>query len=343
MKTFVTGANGFIGSNLVRCLLSRGHQVKGLVLYGTDISNIQNTGCEIVYGDIRKVSGFEKHLEGIDVVFHLAAKVSDWGKWRDFNEINVEGSKSLVESCIKKGVRKFVFISSLAVHKPRGYENGDESAPRDNKDFPYALSKIIIEEFLEECHEKGRIEATIIRPGVFPFGPEDMTSFYKIARAMEKGFFGYVNGGRALLCTAYVENLVEGISLAGEKNEANGKVYIIGDNRKITWKELTEIFAKHLNVSPPKISLPYFLAKGLAMLVEGVYKALSIDSPPPLTDYRVSLVAKDFFFSSERAMKELGYLPKVSIEEGARRTVEWFRKRKNLEGQMYFGKNLKRR
>jgi nucleoside-diphosphate-sugar epimerase len=329
MKTFVTGANGFIGSNLVKCLLSRGHEVKGLVLHGTDIKSIENTGCEIIYGDIRRVSEFEKHLEGVDVVFHLAAKVSDWGKWKDFYEINVEGSKSLVESCVRKGVRKFVFISSLAVHKPRGYENGDESAPRDNRNFPYALSKIMVEEFLEECHEKGRIETTIIRPGVFPFGPEDMTSFYKIARAMEKGLFGYVNGGKALLCTAYVENLVYGISLAGEKNEANGKVYVIGDNVKIRWRELTEIFAKHLNVPPPKISLPYFLAKGLAMLMEGLYKTFSIDSPPPLTNYRVSLIAKDFFFSSERAMKELGYLPQVSIEEGVKRTVEWFVKKKS--------------
>jgi len=332
MKAFVTGANGFIGSNLVKCLLARGHEVRGLVLYGTDIKNIKDTGCKILYGDLRKISDFEKYLEGIDVVFHLAARVSDWGRWRDFYEVNVEGSKSLLEACVKNGVKKFVFISSLAVHRPRGYENGDESAPRDNRRFPYALSKIMVEEFLEECYERGKIETTIIRPGVFPFGPEDMTSFYKIAKAMEKGLFGYVNRGRALLCTAYVENLVHGIALAGEKDEANGKVYVIGDNVKIRWKELIEIFARHLNVPPPKISLPYFLAKGLATVMEGVYKIFYINSPPPLTNYRISLVAKDFFFSSERAIKELGYSPYVTIEEGVKRTVEWYIRKKNLEG-----------
>lgn len=332
MKAFVTGANGFIGSNLVKGLVSRGYEVSGLVLYRTSIKSIEKTGCKIIYGDIRRVSDFENHLDRIDVVFHLAAKVSDWGSWKDFYEINVASSKSLIEACVRKGVKRFVFISSLAVHKPKGYENGDESCARDNRNFPYALSKIMVEEFLEECYEKGRIETTIIRPGVFPFGPEDMTSFYKIAKAMEKGFFGYVNGGRSLLCTAYVENFVDGIILAGEKDEARGKIYVIGDNTKITWKELIEIFARHLKISPPKISLPYSLVKVIALSMEGVFKALSISSSPPLTNYRVSLVAKDFFFSSEKAVRELGYIPRVSIDEGVKRTVEWYMEKKKVEG-----------
>lgn len=324
MKVFVTGANGFIGSNLVKALVSKGHRVKGLVLKGTDIENIQNSGCDIIYGDIRRISEFERHLEGIDVVFHLAAKVSDWGRWREFYELNFLASKNLVEASIKYGVKRFVFVSSLAVHRPRGYENGDESVPRDNRKFPYALSKILTEEYLETCHEKGMIDTVIIRPGVFPFGPEDRTSFYKIGKAMEKGYFGYVNGGRALLCTAYVENLVEGLILAGEKSEASGKIYVIGDNLRIRWKELIELFAANLGIPPPKFSVPYFLAKPIALFCEGIYRVFRIQSSPPLTDYRVSLVARDFYFSSEKAVRELGYTPSVPLAEGVRRTVRWY-------------------
>jgi nucleoside-diphosphate-sugar epimerase len=325
MNTFVTGANGFIGSNLVKRLTSSGHSVKALVLPGTSIENIKSTSCEIIYGNMLNLSQFEDSLKGIDVIFHLAARVSDWGRWKDFYKINVSATKHLINSAIKHKVKRFVFVSSLAIHKPRGYAKGDENAPRDNVKFSYALSKIMIEDFLNECYSKGLIETTIIRPGVFPFGPEDRTSFYKIARAMEKGYFGYVKGGRALLCTAYVENLVDGMVLAGEKEIAKGQAYIIGDNVKITWRELIELFAKELKVNPPRLSIPYSVAKITANIMEILYKLLFINSPPPLTDYRISLVAKDFYFTSEKAMNELGYKPSIPIHEGIRRTVEWYR------------------
>lgn len=324
MKAFVTGANGFIGSNLVKGLRQKNYSVKSLVLHGTDIKNIENSGCEIVYGNMMNVSEFDSHLEGIETVFHLAARVSDWGKWEDFYKLNVEATKNLINSAIKHKVKRFIFVSSLAIHKPRGYTDGDENAPRDNVKFNYAISKILIEDYLNECFHKNLIESVIIRPGVFPFGPEDRTSFYKIARAMEKGLFGYVNGGKALLCTAYVENLVEGIILASEKENAAGKTYIIGDNIKISWREIIELFAKYLNVNLPKISIPYFVAKPIAIAMEKTFKSLSISTPPPLTDYRISLVAKDFYFSSEKAIKELGYKPTVSLEEGIRKTVNWY-------------------
>lgn len=325
MKVFVTGANGFIGSNLVRKLTRSGHSVKALVLPGTGVKNIKSTNCEIISGNMLNVEQFENSLDDIDVIFHLAAKVSDWGRWKDFYEINVKATKNLINSAIKHKVKRFVFVSSLAIHKPLGYRDGDENAPRDNTGFSYALSKIMIEDFLHECQENGKIEAVIIRPGVFPFGPEDRTSFIKIADAMRKGIFGYVNGGKALLCTAYVENLVEGMVLAGEKEIARGQIYIIGDNVKIRWRDLIELFAKELKVKPPKFNIPYPVAKISAKAIEGIFRLLMIHSSPPLTDYRVSLVAKDFYFSSQKAINELGYKPSVSIEEGVKRTVEWYK------------------
>lgn len=325
MRTFVTGANGFIGSNLVKKLLEKGHSVKALVLPGTDIKNIESSGCEIIHGDILNPHEFEKHLENVQIIFHLAAKVSDWGRWKEFYKINVEGTKKLIRSAVKKGVRRFLFVSSLAVHKPTGYKDGDENAPRNNVNFPYALSKIMIEDFLNECHSKGMIESVIIRPGLFPFGPEDRRTSLRLAQALEKGFFAFVNGGEAFLCTAYVENLAEGIILAGEKDIARGNVYIIGDNVKIRWKELIQLFAQNLNIKPPNFNVPFSLAKTLAVLMETGYKIFAIKSPPPLTTYRISIMAKDFYFNSNKAMRELGYKPSVTLEEGVRRTIEWYR------------------
>lgn len=324
MNVFVTGANGFIGSNLVKGLTDSGYSVKSLVLPGTSIENIKTTSTDIIYGDILNVNEFEEHLKGIDVIFHLAARVSDWGRWKDFYKLNVEATKNLIHSAIKHRVKRFVFVSSLAIHKPRGYTDGDENAPRDNIKFNYALSKILIEDYLDECYKKNLIETVIIRPGVFPFGPEDRTSFYKIAKAMKYGYFGYVNNGKALLCTAYIENLIQGMILASQKEIAAGKTYIIGDNVKITWRELIELFAKYLNFRLPRINTPYFLAKPIALLMELIFKLLFISSPPPLTDYRVSLVAKDFYFSSDKAIRELGYTPSVPLEEGVKRTVNWY-------------------
>lgn len=325
MKAFVTGANGFIGSNLVKKLVERGYGVKGLVLKGTNSSVIADTGCEILHGDILNPESYSAALKGTDVLFHLAAKVSDWGRKEEFELVNVEGTQRLIEECVRRGVRRFIFISSLAIHKPSNYVDADENTPRNNYSMWYALSKIKGEDLVMEYSQKGKIEGVIIRPGLFPFGPNDMTSFYHIARALQQRIYRCVNKGKAYLSTAYVENLVDGLILSAEREEAKGEVFIIADDVKITWKELTEMIARELGVKPPTMSIPYSIGIVIAKAFEFSYRILKLKSAPPLTTYRIAIAGHSYHFTSKKAKDMLGYVPRVFLKEGIIKTVEWYK------------------
>lgn len=332
MNALVTGANGFIGSNLSSRLLEKGHRVRALILPGTDESTLKDMDIQKVYGDITDPSTLPPALKGIDVVFHLAAIARDWGPPKLFLKVNAEGSRNMAEISLKCGVSRFVQMSSLAIHSFRGISDGDEDTPRDCFKFPYSLSKIKAEDYVLALFRDKGLPVTIIRPGVFPFGPNDMTSFYHLARAMEKGQYGYINGGRAMLCVSYVENLAEGMILAATHPKGAGETYVISDDIKITWRELSERFSEELGCPPPRLSIPFPLIYPSVALWEGIYRILRTKNPPPLTRYRVSLVARDCYFSSRKAKEELGYQAKVTLNEGIKRTVAWYRRAKKERG-----------
>lgn len=322
-RALVTGANGFIGSNLANVLSGRGLDVRCFILAGTD-ENALPAGAEVARGDITNPASLEGVMDGVDVVFHLAAAVRDWGPAPLFMRVNVEGTRNVLEEAKRARVKRFVLVSSLAIHRFRNIDNGDEDLAADNTALPYAHSKILAEDLCRKAHEGGGIETTIVRPGLFPFGPNDMTSFYPLA--VNIGRMSHVRGGRALLCTAYVENLVDGIALCGLHPAAAGRTYVIADGARITWKDLMDGICDALGARRPRLSIPYPVAISAAAALEGVYRLFRLKGEPLITRYRVNLVSHDFYFGIDRARRELGYEPQVGIEEALRRTVDWFRR-----------------
>jgi len=321
MKILVTGARGFIGSHAADELLSHGHQVRAMDL--TPVGEDQRPGLEHIRGDITKREDCRQALRDCQVVLHLAAKVSDWGATRDFFRVNVDGTECLLRAAAEAGVQRFVLVSSVAVHHYRGLLDADESTPCDGNINAYCSSKIAAEELLRSS--AGSLEWTIVRPGVFPFGPRDRTSFLDLARAMERGALGYVNRGQALVTTAYVENLALGLRLAAEHPAAANQVFVVGDPERVSWRELFTAMAQELGVAPPRLSLPEVLAYPLAWTMEAAWRLARSRTPPPLTRYRILLSPRDCHFSSAKAQRLLGYTPRVGLEEGIRRTVAWYR------------------
>jgi len=326
-SALVTGANGFIGSNLVRLLAEKNWEVRSLVLPGTALAVLEGLPTKILFGDILEPSSLEAAVRGVEVVFHLAALARDWGPREPFMKVNVGGTRNVVEAAAAGGVRRVVLMSSLAVHDYRGHRGAGEDTPLDcPADFHYGRSKIACEALLREAHEKGRIEGVVVRPGVFPFGPNDTTSFAKLAPALEKGIFAFVNDGEARLSTAYVENLCHGLVLAATYGRAAGKTYVIADDVEITWRELFTLFCRELGVKPPRLSVPYPVADAAAAATERLWSVIHPDEEPPLTRYRARVMARDLHFVSRKAKLELGYAPPVDLEEGIRRTVAWYRR-----------------
>jgi len=329
-NALITGANGFIGSNLCKFLISKGWNVRGLVLKNTSLKFLENLDIDLFYGDISDNNSIKSSCKNIDVVFHLAAIAKDWGNKDIFFKVNVNGTENILNEAVNENVKKFIFMSSIAVHKYYNFIDADENTKRDCLEtFSYGFSKKLAEDIVNNFYNQSKIQTVIIRPGLFPFGPNDITSFFKLALALEDRKFLFINKGNSLLSTSYVENLCYGLELATLNNNSSGKTYIISDDIKITWKELIEKFCKELNIRSKFFSIPYRLANFLGTFTELIWKGFKLKTDPPLTKYRVSLMKNNLHFSCNKAKEELNYRPLINLDEGIRRTVEWYKLYKN--------------
>jgi nucleoside-diphosphate-sugar epimerase len=324
LKVLVTGANGFMGSHLVPHLRAAGHDVRAMVQPGTDARSAERTADEVVLADLRDAARLHEAVRGVDVVVHLAAIVSDYGPIRRYFAVNVKGLRDLVDASVSAGVSRFVFMSSLAVHAYHGHSEGDERTPADVRWLAYVITKRRGEQMVREADASGRIESVVIRPGLFPFGPNDRQNFTRLARSLRSGLVPLVDGGGASLCTAYIENLVEGIRLAATHPAARGRTYVLADGVRVTWKDLLSRIAVSIGAPPPRRTLPSGAALAVATAWETFASIFLPGKDPLLTRYRVEVAARDLYFSIGRARDELGYDPKVGLDEGIRRTAEWY-------------------
>jgi len=321
----VTGINGFIGSNLAERLLNEGWKVRGLVRKTSDLKFLKGLDIEYYYGDITEPNTLDEPMKGVYQVFHVAALSSDWGHYEKFYKINVEGTLNVAKAAHKASVERMVYISTVAMYG-FGRLNVKESDEKLHTDFPYCQTKRLAEEKVMDFVKESGLRLTAVKPGNV-YGVKDHTFIEKYLDALESGKAGYVDGGKRKTCPVYVENLVDGIMLASQKEEAIGETFFITDGMDITWKEFTDKLADEMNLKRPTSSFPFFLAYAVAFVMEFIYTALDTKEPPILTRYRIFNGGKDYTFSIEKARKILGYEPKIQFEEAIKRTVNWYRNR----------------
>ncbi len=321
MKALVTGAHGFIGSHLCEYLLAQGCEVRALVSPWGKLNNLaaslENPKLNIHRVDITKPEDLDNMCQDIDVVFHAAARVKDWGLWGSFYRPNVEGTQNLLAKAQEQNVKRFVLISSVAVHRYTGFRNADPRKLPTNGDINnYAKSKVMAEEIVLDSG----LESTIIRPGLWPFGTRD-PNLKRIIHSLKLGLLPLVNGGKSVINTAYVGNLVKGLYLAGISSQASGKVYVIADEGMPSWYEVLSHLANLVNTLKPFIRFPAKFMTPLGGL-ENVWAEVLPDKEPPITQYRIKLMANDVHFSTAHAKDELGYEPTISWQEGLALSLE---------------------
>ncbi len=331
MNVLVTGANGFIGSNLTQLLLREGHSAKAMVLPGTELSNLEGLNCEIVYADITKPDTLHGLLNDVEVVFHLAALPSlAWNN--DITKVNYCGTWNLILEAIKSKVRRLVYMSSLVVHGFNNFENADEATPLMKPGLftrPYILSKVKCEELFELFKDK--IETVIIRPGFNIYGPNDRITSREMLQRLENGkLMGYVNDGESKLGYVYAENLAYGLLCAGVSPNAAGNTYIIADYEPpyLHLKNLLELFGKELNIQPKLTAVPSFLFMPVGFVMDLIHFLFLRKQMPLISTYIVNTSTHHLHFSSAKAQREIGYKQQVGFEEGIKRTVAWYKKQK---------------
>ena len=320
---FITGVNGFIGSHIAKRLLQEGHRVRGLVRSTSDPEFIRGLDVQLVTGDIVDPGSLDKHLHGVEVVVHVAGLASDWGPYSKFYDVNVNGTRNVAIAAAGNRVKRFVHISSAAVHGFGGFHNADETFPMAETSFPYCETKKIAEQWLFDFARTTDMEVTAIRPGNV-FGPNDHTFIEKYLDALLARKIAYIDKGRHWTCPVYIENLVDGIIRACLEPSAAGEAFLITDGLNITWKEFTGLFADQLKARRQQVSVPYPFAYALAFLFEVIYKLFRVSTPPLLTRYRISNGGRDYHFSIEKAGRLLQYRPSAGTAEAVQKTVGWY-------------------
>jgi dihydroflavonol-4-reductase len=313
----VTGGTGFTGGALIKRLLAEGYSVRALARDPQAIAPSRN--LEVIRGELSDEDAIGRLVAGVDTVFHIAAMYRSEGSYEEFLQVNVEGTRRLLEASKHAVVRRFIYCSTIGVHGTVAQTPADETAPYNPRD-DYQKTKLMAEQYCLQSHGKG-IEVAVIRPcGIY--GPGD-TRMLKMFRMISKGTFFFVGQGRPNFHPVYIDDLVQGFMLAMTSDKAAGEVFIIGGPRYMPLREYVGTAAEAVGVDKPKVSVPYGLMSVLALACEGLCKPLGIQ--PPLHRRRLTFFKHNRAFSIDKARRLLGYQPQFDLSEGFRRTVAWYR------------------
>ncbi len=314
MKILVTGAAGDIGSRVTAALLERGHQVKALVRRVEGAGWLKKAGAEIHIGDVTKPETLVRICDDADVVYHFSAVLWVANPKKILKEVNYYGTINLAKECLGKRVKRFVFPSFPLVlgphEKPLKELRPEEAPARPNSH--HALSKKLSEEYLLKLNDEGKLSVTILRLGTV-YGPN--TRLIKtLPVLMRKGLFRLAGGGKNIVHFIHINDVVQAMLLAIEKDAAAGQIYNICDDKPVTMKEFADLLADTIGVKRPGKAPVFFfrIAAFFATLLS------RITGKPALTNQDVvTLSISSYVADTSKAKKELGFQLKYpTIYEG---------------------------
>jgi len=321
VRVLVTGATGFTGGHLARGLAAHGRQVVALVRDEARAGSLTTGGIGLASGDIRDAAAVERAAAGAEVVYHIAAIYRQAGLREDeYRAVNARAVATVIEAAARAGVKRVVHCSTVGVHGDVEHPPANEDAPLKPGDI-YQVTKLEGERVAREAATRTGVEVVIARPtGIY--GPGDRR-LLKLFRGVARRRFVVLGSGEIFYHLTYIDDLVEGFRLCGEVPGAAGRTYILAGGEVTTLNELTRIIGEVAGVKPPTLHLPVwpFLVAGAAC--EAICAPFGIE--PPLYRRRVDFFTKSRAFDIARARAELGYAPQVSLREGIRRTLEWYR------------------
>ncbi len=328
MKTvLVTGVTGFTGGHLAHYLLKKGNKVKGLVRPGKDVKGLQKAGMEVVYGDLTQKETLTDAVQKVDIVYHIAAvyREENIPKQR-FWDVNVQGTKNLLEAAKEAKIKRFVHCSTVGVQGEIKNPPAKEDDPFNPGDY-YQESKLEGELLALDFFKNEGLSGVVFRP-VGIYGPGD-TRFLKFFKYIQNGKFRMFGSGNILYHLTFIDDLVEGIRLTGETPNIEGEVFTLAGERYTTLNEWAKIVADILNVQIPTLHLPVWPLWTAGALCEILCRPFKID--PPIYRRRVDFFIKDRAFDISKAKEKLGYTPKVDLMTGLTKTAEWYREQGLLQ------------
>ena len=319
-NVLVTGAAGYTGYNLSLKLHQLGASVRAFVRQ--DGSNKEfPQGIEVFRGDLTNSDDCARAVESIDTVFHVAAvfrRVK--GGRAEIEAVHVGSTEDLIRAAKHNRCRRFVHTSTMGVHGHVVQGPGDENSPFSPGD-DYQDTKVEGELRAFELARELGVPLSVVRPcGIY--GPGDIR-FLKIVKPVLQGRFIMIGSGEAHYHFVYIDDLVQGFLLAGEKEQAVGESFLIGGDESPTLNELVSLIASILGVKPPRWHIPVWPIYYLGWACEIVCKVIRVE--PILHRRRVAFFTKNREFRIDKARQKLGFRPEVTLNDGFSRMIEWYK------------------
>ena len=322
----ITGAGGLVGSSLAEACVKRGYKVKALIRSGSDGSFLEKLGVEVVRGDLQDKSLPIEATQGVDTVFHCAAKVGDWGSVDSYRQVNVEGLRKLLDSLNPAQLYKFVHFSSLGVYEARHHYQTDESTPPPDQHFDgYTQSKMESEKLALQYHKDKGYPIVVLRPG-FIYGPRDRTVLPRLMEKLKTKEVKYIGSSSYAMNNIFVGNLVQAAFLALDNPNAVGQVFNLTDGEKVSKKRFITTIAKGMNLPTPFfLPVPLWLVRLIASSMEKKALKRGALEAPKITKANIKFLGLNLDFSIEKAKRILGYAPTKTFDEGMAETLNWYK------------------
>lgn len=319
MRVLVTGATGFVGSQVTAALVSRGEQVRVLRRQSSPLIALDGLDVEHCFGDILEPDAVAAAVRGCDVVYHVAALSSYWrAKAHDIYRINVEGTRIVMDACLRAGVRRVVHTSSAAaIGLRRDGRPSDEAQPFDPREsrFAYAHSKHLAEQEVLKAVRLG-LPAVIVNPAVV-IGPGDhnLISGSMIVEMARRPLPAAPPGG---VCMTDVDAVTYGHLAAAERGRV-GERYILG-GENLTYQKITQIIADVVACKAPRWRVPPWIIPPAAVALDAANRFVR---RPIMSGDQLRLSAHLAYFDSSKAVAELGY-PLLPFRNAAERAYRWY-------------------
>ena len=321
MRALVTGGGGFLGSALVKRLAARGDSVR--VLARGDYPELRGLGVETRRGDIRELASTTAACEGVDVVFHTAAKAGGWGHRREFEAINVTGTENVIAGCLAAGVKALVYTSSPSVvHAHEDLEGANESLPYPARYLAHYPRTKALGEQRARAANGAALKTVSLRPH-FIWGPGDRHLLPRLLARAKTGRLRQVGARDPKTDSIYIDNCVDAHLLAAQKlldgAALPSDVYFISDGEPLGVWALANRMLAAAKAPPVGKPVPAAVAYALGAVLEAMHFVFRLDSEPLMTRFAASELSTAQWFDISAARRDLGYEPKVSVDEGFRR------------------------
>lgn len=328
VRALVTGGGGFVGRGIVERLLARGDEV--VVLARGAYPDLESRGASLVRADLTDAVKVASACRGCDVIYHVAARAGIWGGYDLFHRPNVDGTRNVLAAARAAEVPRLVYTSSPSVtFDGRDAENADERLPYPARfENAYSSTKAQAEQMVLEAARQGELAVTALRPHLI-WGPGDNHLIPRVVKAARQGRLVQVGDGENLVDITYIDNVVDAHILAGDAltraHPANGRAYFVSNGEPVSlWRWINQLLER-LGIAPVRRRISVTAARHLGGVLESVHRFLRLPGEPRMTRFLAAQLGTSHWYDISAIRRDLGYSPRVGVDEGLERLVAWLR------------------